>query len=139
MIYQALCTSAKKEFIQGVHLPSHTYKIALYTNEATLNAALSAYTPNGEVKGMGYTAGGVVLEGYTVASAGQTAWLDWTKDPSWPVSTITARAALIYNASLPKKNAICVLDFGDDKHSSNGAFNILLPPPGETTSLIRIL
>lgn len=139
MIYQALCTSAKKEFIQGIHLPSHSYKIALYTNEATLNAAVSSYTPSGEVRGFGYTAGGVILEGYSVGSAAQTAWLDWTKDPSWPISTITARAALIYNDSLSKKNAICVLDFGDDKYSSNGVFTILLPPPGENSALIRIL
>ena len=40
---------------------SQVFKIALYTNTATLNASTTAYTSTGEVVASGYTAGGQVL------------------------------------------------------------------------------
>ena len=40
---------------------SQVFKIALYTNQATLNAATVGYTSDGEVVGSGYTAGGNTL------------------------------------------------------------------------------
>lgn len=56
-ITQALCTSFKKEVFEGVHATTDTYKIALYTNLATLDASTTAYAATNEVSGTGYTAG----------------------------------------------------------------------------------
>ena len=40
---------------------TQVYKIALYTNSATLDATTTAYTSTGEVVASGYTPGGEVL------------------------------------------------------------------------------
>ena len=40
---------------------AYTYKIALYTANATLNNTTAVYTTTGEVVGTGYTAGGNTL------------------------------------------------------------------------------
>lgn len=139
-ITQSLCNSFKLEMLSGIHEAAHTYKIALFTDAATLNKNTTSYLGlSDEVVGLGYTAGGIALVGFSLALINDTATLDWTTDPVWPTSTITARGALIYNDSLPGKNAIAVISFGMDFVSTNGNFTIVFPPPGETTAFIRII
>ena len=135
-ILQAIATSFKAEILQGIHDSADTYKIALYTSAATLGATTTAYSATNEVSGTGYTAGGQVLSGFSVTTSGTTAILDFTTDPSWENATITARGALIYNASKANK-AVMVLDFGSDKSNSEGTFTIRLPLPDATNGLIR--
>lgn len=137
MSAQALCVSYLKEIFQGIHSSSDTYKIALFTNAASLDHTTTAYSATNEASGAGYSAGGIALSGFSVNSSGKTAWLDWTTDPSWSSSTITARYALIYNSSQSNK-AVCVIDFGSDKSSSNGEFQIGLPVPDASNALIRL-
>ena len=57
---------------------------------------------------------------------GEAAFLDWTTDPVWPDATITARGALIYNATQGNK-AVGVLDFGQDISSFSAPFTVELP------------
>jgi hypothetical protein len=133
---QAIPTSFKAEILQGIHDSADTYKIALYTSASTLDATATAYTTTNEVSGVGYTSGGQVLSGFSVTTSGTTAILDFTTDPSWENATITARGALIYNASKANK-AVMVLDFGSDKSNSEGTFTIRLPLPDATNGLIR--
>ena len=133
---QAIPTSFKAEILQGIHDSADTYKIALYTSASTLDATATAYTTTNEVSGVGYTAGGQTLSGFSVTTSGTTAILDFTTDPSWENATITARGALIYNASKANK-AVMVLDFGSDKSNSEGTFTIRLPLPDATNGLIR--
>ena len=133
---QAIPTSFKAEILQGIHDSADTYKIALYTSAATLGAPTTAYTATNEISGTGYTAGGQTLSGFSVTTSGTTAILDFTTDPSWENATITARGALIYNASKANK-AVMVLDFGSDKSNSEGTFTIRLPLPDATNGLIR--
>ena len=52
-------------------------------------------------------------------------------------STITARGALIYNASQANK-AIAVFDFGADKSSTAGDFTIQFPAADASNAIIRI-
>ena len=53
------CNSFKSGLIDGdFDFDTDTFKIALYTNSASLNAETAAYTTSGEVVGSGYTAGG---------------------------------------------------------------------------------
>lgn len=136
-ITQAFCTSAKQEFLGGEHEAADTYKIALFTSSATLDATTTAYSTTNEITGTGYTAGGVTLAGYTRSTSGTTAWIDWTTDPSWASATITARGAVIYNSTNANK-ALCVLDFGADQTSTNGTFTIVFPAAAAGTALIRI-
>ncbi len=136
-ITSALCTSAKKEFLEGVHEAGDTYKIALFTSAASLDASTTAYSTTNEYVGAGYVAGGATLSGYASGSSGTTAWIDWTSDPSWAAATITARGALIYNSSQSNK-AIAVIDFGADKTSTAGTFLITLPVADASNAIIRI-
>lgn len=133
---QAIPTSFKAEILQGIHDSADTYRIALYTSASTLDATATAYTTTNEVSGVGYTSGGQTLSGFSVTTSGTTAILDFTTDPSWENATITARGALIYNASKANK-AVMVLDFGSDKSNSEGTFTIRLPLPDATNGLIR--
>ena len=112
------------------------YRIALYTNEATLNAQTDAYTTTGEVVASGYTAGGPIITptkgiGNTSTSGG-TAFVTFSNVTV--SAALTARGALIYKVG---GGAICVLDFGSDKTSTN-SFQVTFPVATFTDALIRI-
>jgi hypothetical protein len=114
------------------------YKIALYTNAATLDATTAAYTATGEVSGAGYTAGGETLtiaQIPTTGNSGTTAYLSFS-NVSW-TSSFTARGALIYLANGTTNPTVCVLDFGADKTSSS-TFTVQFPDPSSTSAIIRI-
>lgn len=136
-ISQAMCTSAKADFLGGIiDLDTDVMKIALYTSAATLSAATTVYTTSDEVVGAGYTAGGNTLTGATISTSGTTAFVDFT-DTTWTTATITARGALIYDSSKSNK-AVAVLDFGADKTSTAGDFTIQFPTNNATNAIIRI-
>ena len=136
-ITAAVCNSYKQEILQGTHSSADTYKIALYTSTASLDGTTTAYSATNEVSGTGYTAGGATLSGFTVSGSGPTAWLDFTTDPTWATSTITARGALIYNSSKSNK-AVAVLNFGSDITSTAGTFTVTFPTADASNALLRI-
>ena len=142
-IAQAMCTSFKVALLDGeMDFSSNTaqsYKIALYTSSASLDAATTAYTASGEVVGTNYVAGGNPLSittNPTDGGSGTTAYLSFATT-TWTTATITARGALIYQAggSTP---AVAVLNFGSDKGSSAGDFQITFPAANATDAIIRI-
>ena len=117
---------------------TQVFKIALYTNSATLDATTAAYTSVGEVSGSGYTAGGetlTVAQIPTVGNSGTVAYLSFS-NVSW-TSALTARGALIYLANGTTNPTVCVLDFGADKSSST-TFTVQFPTPTNTSAIIRI-
>ena len=65
-----------------------------------------------------------------------TAFVDFG-EMTFTSATITARGALIYNDTNSDK-AVCVLDFGSDKSSSSGQFQVVFPSPDTTSAIIRI-
>ena len=142
-----MCTSFKKELLYGAHdfdaSSGDTFKIALYTSSATLNAATTAYATTNEVSGTNYTAGGGTLTPVDPTSSGTTALLDFV-DETWSSATITARGALIYNTtpnttSISLTNpAVIVLDFGGDKTSTAGDFTVVFPTADASNAIIRI-
>lgn len=134
-ITTAICNSYKKEVLDGTHVSTDVYKIALYTDVATLDASTTAYSATNEVSGTGYTAGGATLAGYTSGLSSNTAYITFS-DPSWANSTITARGCLIYNSSKSNK-AVAAFDFGSNVVSVSGTFTIDLPAAG-ASALIRI-
>jgi hypothetical protein len=132
-IVQTQTTSFKKELYQGIHnLTTDILKISLYTANADLNAATTVYSSTNEVTGTGYVAGGVTLTGTTINSENYTAYINF--DNVVFNAAVTARCALIYNASQGNKS-IAVLDFGSDKTSSN--FTITMPANTASAALIR--
>jgi hypothetical protein len=133
-IIQTQTTSFKAELYQAVHnLLTDNIKIAMYTGNANIGLDTTVYTTSNEVVASGYTAGGNTLTGVTVNSSGYTAYVNFA-NTSW-TGSITARCALIYNASKGNKS-IAVLDFGSDK-SSTTTFLITMPANTSTTALIR--
>ena len=136
-----MCTSFKKELLEGLHdfrtSSSDVFKLALYNNSASFDAATTAYTTSNEVSGTGYTAGGDSLAKQDPTTSATTAYVDFT-DLTFSDATITARGALIYNDSASGDPAVVVLDFGGDKASTNGDFTIVFPTADASNAIIRI-
>jgi hypothetical protein len=139
-ITQAMCTSFKKELLEGVHnfknSGGSTFKLALFTSSATLGAATTAYATTNEATGTNYTAGGNALTRVDPSSSGTTALTDFA-DLTFSTATITANGALIYNSSASDK-AVIVLAFGGDKTSTAGDFTIQFPAADASNAIIRI-
>jgi hypothetical protein len=119
---------------------SQVFKIALYTNAATLDATTTSYTSTGETSGGNYAAGGQVLVISQAPTIGNqtgaaTTYLSFT-NAVWS-GAITARGALIYLANGTTNPAVCVLDFGADKTSSS-TFTVQFPAVTNTSAIIRI-
>ena len=137
-ITTAMCSSFKEELLKGVHdFENDTFKMALYTSSATLDASTTAYTVTNEVSGTGYTAGGQDLDSPTVTLSGTTAFVDFA-DETWTTATITARGALIYNSTAAGNPAVAVFDFGADKTSTAGNFVVQFPTADASNAVIRI-
>lgn len=139
-ITQAMPTSFKQELLVATHdftaSTGDTFKIALYTSSATLDATTTAYSSTNEVSGTGYTAGGNTLTSVTPTTSGTTAFCDFA-DTTWSTATITANGALIYNSSKSDK-AVAVLAFGGDKTSTSGDFTIVFPAADASNAIIRL-
>jgi len=162
----AVCGSYKKEIQAGIHrwttasrgdsssISADTFKVAMFTDSATINADTTGYTTSNEVTGTNYTAGGVALGSVTLtlgdnSSTIPTAYLDFA-DSTWSSSTISsAMGALIYNSSLSGASsggttnaaaypAVAMFDFSTAKSSSAGDFTIQWPANDANNAAIRI-
>jgi|SRR5210317_80210 len=141
-----MCTSFKQELLQAKHdftaSTGHTFKLALYDNNASFTAATTDYTATDEVGASGsYSAGGGTLTNVTPTTSGTTALTDFG-DLTFTSATITARGALIYNTTTgggsSTTDTVVVLDFGSDKSSTSGDFQIVFPTADATNAIIRI-
>ena len=152
-----MCTSFKVELLQGKHDFTNgqdTFKLALFTNSAeptqgsfggsgsTMNGSVTDYSNNNEAGASGdYTTGGGALTNVTPSSSGTTAFTDFA-DKTYGSSTITARGAIIYNTQTAggsgTTEAVLVLDFGANKSSSSGDFQIVFPTADSSNAIIRI-
>lgn len=143
-IVQAFCTSFKKQLLEAVHdfrtVGGDTFKIALYTEAANLNATTTTYSPVGEIVGAGYTAGGLNLVNigpteYNLAGvcSFQTA--------AWSGASFSARGALIYNSTPAHTytNPAClVLDFGVTRFSQGNVFEVRFPQITDLSAIVRV-
>jgi hypothetical protein len=136
-----MCTSFKQELMTATHNftnGANTFKLALYDNNASFDAATTAYTASNEVSNSGtYTAGGGTLTNVTPTTSGTTALTDFA-DITFTSATITARGALIYNDTAAGDPSVIVLDFGSDKSSTSGDFQIVFPTADASNAIIRI-
>lgn len=119
-----------------------TFKIALYTSSASLDATTTAYSATNEVaSGSGYTTGGNTLSISQVpVSSGTpstTAYINFSNTSWGSTASFSADGALIYNSSNSNKS-VCVLSFGGTKTVTSGTFTIQFPTAGTGSSIIQI-
>jgi hypothetical protein len=114
------------------------FKLALYTDAATLDENTTAYSTTNEVAdGGGYLAGGnIVTIGTNPTSTGLVAFLD-LDDVSWPTSNITSRGALLYN-STKSDMSVMVMDFLVNKTTSGGDFVVNIPTGNSVSAILRL-
>ena len=144
-IVQTATTSFKVQLAQGLHnfgpTSPNTFYIALFTSNATINAATTQYSTAlvGEVTGGVYTQGGqqlTITQTPTSGATGGTVAYWSFQNVVWSPASFTARGALIYNAS--QNNAsVAILDFGSDK-VCNTSFTIQFPAVTNTNAILRI-
>lgn len=149
-IQTAMANNFKRDILKGLHdLTSDTIKIALIasthtgTYDATTNAYADVTSNSDEIANTGsggnaYTAGGVTLDSGTVSLDGSTAICDFANE-TITNATISASGAIIYNTTIASSDdAICVLNFGGTKTSTNGDFAIQFPAADASNAVIRI-
>ena len=131
------CNTLRSGLVSGsFNFSSNTFYLALYTNAATLDQTTTAYTTIGEASGGNYAAGGQVVTATVstdTTASGSVTYITFSS-PAW-TGAITARGALIYKAGA--NGAVCVLDFGSNKTSTN-TFTVTMPANTSTSALIRL-
>ena len=156
---QSMCTSFMGQLLNGGHQfgtitlvsrgsltapTTDTFKAALYTTTATINAATTAYSATNEVSGTGYTAGGITVTNATApASTNSSATAGvgyWTPSANLVYTTVTLATAfdtvLIYN-STQSNAAVSVHTFGSQTVTA-GTFTLTMPSNTTTTALLRL-
>jgi hypothetical protein len=132
------CNTLRTGLINGtLRFATDTFRLALYTNSATLNQLTTAYTSDGETSGGNYAAGGQVVTATVNTALGSnssTIYVSFSS-PAW-TGAITARGALIYDVTTGA--AVCVLDFGNNVTSTQ-TFTVTMPADTSTAALIRLV
>ena len=147
-ITSAVCSSFKSELLSGKHdfdsSGGDTFKIAMFTSSASLDATTTDYSSSNEItnsSGTAYTAGGKALTNQGVTLSSTTAYTDFA-DVSWTSASFTANGAMIYNTTTDggsgTTDAVCVIAFGGDKTVSSGTFTVQFPAAGATTAILRL-
>ena len=147
-ISSAVCSSFKKELLQGYHdfdangSGGDTFKLALYTDQASLGAATTDYANTNEVaNGNGYSTGGNTLVNTGVGLTSTTAFTDFS-DTSFTSASFTANGCLIYNTQANggsnTTEAVCVVAFGGNKTVSSGTFTIQFPTNDASSAILRL-
>ena len=147
-ITSAVCSSFKSELLSGKHdfdsSGGDTFKIAMFTSSASLDATTTDYSTSNEItnsSGTAYTAGGAALTNQGVTLSSTTAYTDFA-DVSWTSASFTANGAMIYNTTTDggsgTTDAVCIIAFGGDKTVSSGTFTIQFPAAAATTAILRL-
>tara|TARA_R100001129_G_scaffold132834_1_gene94322 strand:+ start:330 stop:782 length:453 start_codon:yes stop_codon:yes gene_type:complete len=147
-ITSAIASSFKQELLQGKHNFSasggDTFKIALFTSDASLGASTTDYSTSNEItntSGTAYTAGGATLTNSGVSLSSTTAFVDFA-DVSYTSATFTANGAMIYNTTTATgtgtTDAVAIIAFGADKTVTSGTFTIQFPTANATDAIIRL-
>lgn len=102
--------------------------LALLSRNASMDCDVSTFTGQGEVVAQGYAAGGKRLQGFSCGLDDGIAWAAWNS-VDWMNASIRACGAVIYQKAKGNR-IVAVLDFGEEKVSSQGLFRVKLPAPG---------
>jgi len=148
-----MASSFKSEILKGSHALGtqsangtrtvttvDVVKAALYLTTASIGATTTAYSATGEVSGVNYTAGGVVVTNATAPSTSGTGAL-WTPSASIVYTTVTLSTAfdcvLLYNSSSTGQLAISAHTFGAQTVTA-GTFTLTMPANTTGNALIQI-
>ena len=118
----------------AIDFDTDTFKLMLVTSAYTANKDTHTKRSNvtNEASGTGYTAGGATVTA-TVTKDTTNDRLDVAfSNPSWPSSSITARAGVIYKSRGGADTAdelVAYLDFGADATSTAGTFAVTISSP----------
>lgn len=130
MITSCLTNAGRLAFLKGLVKSTHKFKMALYTDKASLDKSTEAYTTAGEVVGVGYAVKLLAEPVYGVKD--DVAYMDFPGDIVWDNATIKAHGCMIYDASLSNL-AILVVNFGEEISSTNAEFRL-----APVTDIIRL-
>jgi len=140
-IVSAISNTFKTQILTGVHNftnGGNQFKLALYTDQATLNKSTTQYITNAEVaNGNGYTTEGIVLTNVTPALSGDVACCDFD-NVSFTSASFTANGCLIYNETVAGDPSVCSIAFGGNKTVSSGTFTIQFPAADANNAIVRI-
>jgi hypothetical protein len=139
-----IVNSFRKQLLEAKHdfrTGNHTFKLALFSADATLNADTTNYSTTNEVTGTGYSAGGAVLTTVSPALSGGRAIVDFA-DLTFSTVTLSVRGALIYNTTTDggagTTDAVMVLDFGRVITKTAANLVIVMPTPDQINALLRL-
>lgn len=143
----AMCTSFKVELMKAQHnfllTGGNTFKMALIKSgmAGTYGAASTNYSNitgnSDEASGPGYTAGGATLTRVDPTSSGSTAYTTFSSPVTWSTATISAAAAMIYNAT-NSNSSVSIHDFGGTVSSTAGTFTVTLPTADASNAILRL-
>lgn len=150
----AMCTSFKKELLNGSHAfgtqgangvrtvtTKDAFKLALYLATASRGAADTVYNNTGELAASGnYTQGGAAVTNANAPNtSGTTAF--WTPSASVTWTALTSSgsfdAALLYNDTSTDDLAVAVFTFTAQSIVA-ADFSLTMPTNDATTGLIRL-
>jgi hypothetical protein len=134
-----LTVSFKKELLEGAHnfgVGGNEFRLALYTADATLDENTQEYSDDNEIADSGtYSAGGVVLSPLGPDIVGTAAAVSFG-DVFVTGAEFVTRGGLVYNADTGR--SVAVLDFGTNKVSTGGVFEIRFTSTASPSALIQI-
>ena len=116
----------------AVNIDSDSFKLALVADAHTpdFNAHDFYADLTNEVSGTGYTAGGAVTTGETIAVAGGFVTIDFT-DVAWTTATFSGvRAGIWYDDTLASDPLICSNNFGSDFSVTAGTLTVVVHANG---------
>ena len=128
----------KQGILKGQHDLSalNGYYLALYTTATPYAVTDSVYSSavanQVGTSGTAYTTDGKTTGQGVVAQTGDYTTVDFTTDPTWTSSTITARTGVLYKYVSPggttaNQYLVAILDFGGDITSTAGDFKVTFP------------
>ncbi|MDD5312717.1 MAG: hypothetical protein PHO26_06765 [Dehalococcoidia bacterium] len=133
--------NAGKKLISDLSAGGSTIKVSLHTSSFTPNQdSMDSYADltNEVANGNGYTTGGATLANKAFTQSGKVTKFD-ADDVSWSSATITARYAVIRDATpaaAADQKVLAYVDFGEDKSSNADTFKITWASDGIFTHTV---
>ena len=123
-----VCNSFITNFLSGaINVSTDTFRLALYTSSATMDATTAAYTTTNELPTAGgYTAAGATTTCTVTTVLTQTGYkiiID-VADVSWAAATFTCRGAMLYDDTAAGNPSVMIYDFGSDKTVTGATFPV---------------
>ena len=144
MATTTITNAARLAWLQAtIDMANDVFRIALYNgslHDANQGVYTATPTFGAEASGTGYSAAGEILATVVLTqnTTANVSYVDWSVDPTWTTSTITATDCMIYDDTHASNLAVYIGDMSGSKSSSSGTFTVILPGGAASTAIIRI-